>query len=61
MNKSVREEPFSAEIDPGLFAVCGIAGFYRIGADPDRLKRELALFDRRSEPLDLVRAARFLA
>jgi ATP-binding cassette, subfamily B, bacterial HlyB/CyaB len=56
----MREGSISAEIDPGLFAVCGVAGFYRIGADPGVLRRELSLHGRRSEASDLVAASRML-
>ena len=34
-------------LDAGLRALCGIAAYYRIGADPVQLARELALGDRR--------------
>ena len=42
-------------LDPGLRALCGVAAYYRIGADPVQLARELALGDRdgrrsRSDP-----------
>ena len=30
-------------LDRGLRALCGIAAYYRIGADPVQLARELAL------------------
>ena len=33
-------------LDRGLRALCGIAAYYRIGADPVQLHRELALGDR---------------
>jgi ATP-binding cassette, subfamily B, bacterial HlyB/CyaB len=44
-------------VDPGLRALCGIAAFYRIGADPAQLARELALGDRAADEFDLIRAA----
>jgi subfamily B ATP-binding cassette protein HlyB/CyaB len=43
--------------DSGLAAVCSIAGYYRVAADPERLSRELALGDNGSTDADLVRAA----
>ncbi len=36
-------------LDPGLRALCGIAAYYRIGADPVQLARELALGARQAE------------
>jgi ATP-binding cassette, subfamily B, bacterial HlyB/CyaB len=44
-------------VDSGLRALCGLAGFYRIPADPEHLSRELALQARRTNEADLVRAA----
>jgi len=43
-------------LDAGLRALCGIAAYYRIGADPIQLARELALGARRSNEFDLIRA-----
>jgi subfamily B ATP-binding cassette protein HlyB/CyaB len=47
-------------LDPGLRALCGIAAYYRIGADPLQLARELALGDRLADEFDLIRAAQFI-
>jgi ATP-binding cassette, subfamily B, bacterial HlyB/CyaB len=47
-------------LDPGLRALCGIAAYYRISADPVQLARELALGDRKAEEADLIRAARLV-
>ena len=47
-------------LDRGLRALCGIAAYYRIGADPVQLARELALGDRTADEADLIRAARLL-
>src|SRR5271157_1169438 len=47
-------------LDPGLRALCGIAAYYRIGADPVRLQRELALGNREADEFDLIRAAQFI-
>ena len=38
-------------------ALCGIAAYYRIGADPVQLARELALGARQADEGDLIRAA----
>lgn len=46
-----------APLDPGLRALCGIAAYYRIGADPVQLQRELALGGRLTDEPDLIRAA----
>lgn len=46
--------------DPGIYAICGIAAFYRIAADPAHITRELCLGTHPSEPVDLVRAAAVL-
>jgi subfamily B ATP-binding cassette protein HlyB/CyaB len=47
-------------LDPGLRALCGIAAYYRIAADPVQLARELALGERRTDEADLIRAARIV-
>jgi ATP-binding cassette, subfamily B, bacterial HlyB/CyaB len=47
-------------LDPGLRALCGIAAYYRIAADPVQLARELALTNRAADESDLMRAARIL-
>ena len=44
-------------LDAGLRALCGIAAYYRIGADPTQLQRELALGNREADEFDLIRAA----
>jgi subfamily B ATP-binding cassette protein HlyB/CyaB len=44
-------------VDSGLRALCGLAGFYRIPADPEQLSLELALQTSRADTADLVRAA----
>ncbi len=47
-------------LDPGLRALCGIGAYYRIGADPAHLARELALGDREADEFDLIRAAQMI-
>lgn len=44
-------------VETGLRALCMIAGYYRIPADPQQLSVELALQSRMAEPADVVRAA----
>ena len=41
----------------GLLALCGIAAYFRIAADPEHLKRELALFHKCADESDIVRGA----
>jgi hypothetical protein len=41
-------------LDRGLRALCGIAAYYRIGADPVQLARELALGSRPVSEADLI-------
>lgn len=45
-------------VDSGLAALCALAGFYRIVADPAHLARELVLNGRRATSDDLLRAAK---
>src|SRR6516225_6778436 len=47
-------------VDEGLLALCQIAGFYRVGADPSQLAHKLALQGRTAQSEDLVRAAKLL-
>src|SRR5271157_1536418 len=44
----------------GLKALCGIAAYYRIAADPAHLVKELALQDAGVSDKDLVRAAKLI-
>src|SRR5690242_6833828 len=45
------------DIQSGFRAVCGIAAFYRIPADPNQLSHQLGLGTKAPEATDLVRAA----
>lgn len=47
-------------IDTGLRALCGIAAFFRIAADPTKLHHELALGDRVADERAVIRAAKTL-
>ena len=49
----VAEQP-----DAGLRALCGIAAYYHIAADPAQIRRELALESRQAGFDDLIRAAK---
>src|SRR5579859_6053545 len=58
MNQAVDDTSRPAQaLDSGLCALCGIAGYYRIPADPEQLANDNALQLRRADPGDLVRAA----
>ena len=57
MNDAAASLMQSPKADPGLRALCGIAAFYRIAADPVHLQRELALIGRDAGVNDLIRAA----
>jgi subfamily B ATP-binding cassette protein HlyB/CyaB len=58
---AIEQQPVSAEgsnSDAGLAALCAIAAYYRIAADPGQLRSELALAgNAQAGPSDLVRAA----
>ena len=60
MMESARLPSEATPLDRGLRALCGIAAYYRIGADPVQLARELALSAREAEEADLIRAARLV-
>ncbi len=47
-------------LDAGLRALSGIAAYYRIGADPKQIRRELNLGDRAADDFDLIRAAQMI-
>ncbi|TPI60971.1 type I secretion system permease/ATPase [Mesorhizobium sp. B3-1-3] len=47
-------------LDSGLRALCGIAAFFRIAADPAHLEKQLALSGRSASEKDLVRAAKMI-
>ncbi len=47
-------------LDTGLLSLCGIAAFFRIAADAEKLHRELSLHGRFAAADDLVRASRLI-
>ena len=51
------EPPPSAFDGSALISLCAIAAYFRIGADPDNLHKELALGQRSPDAKDIVRAA----
>jgi subfamily B ATP-binding cassette protein HlyB/CyaB len=53
--QSPAREP--VKLDSGLAALCGVANYFRIAADPLHMRRELALGDRDAISADLLRAA----
>jgi ATP-binding cassette, subfamily B, bacterial HlyB/CyaB len=60
MSSSPELREQSLELDSGLRALCAIAGFYRIAAEPSLIQRELALGGRQAETTELLRAAKRL-
>jgi subfamily B ATP-binding cassette protein HlyB/CyaB len=46
--------------DTALIAICAIAAYYRIPADPEQLKRELSLQGREVSDNDILRAAQLI-
>jgi subfamily B ATP-binding cassette protein HlyB/CyaB len=44
----------------GLRALCGIAGYYRLSADPLQLAKELAVNDHEASSRDIIRAAKLI-
>ena len=61
MTSSVTAPTFiGPPVDTGLRALCGIAAYYRIAADPSHLQRELALIGRQAESDDLIRAGQII-
>ena len=44
----------------GFRALCGIAAYYRIAADPLHLAKDLAIYDREATENDLLRAAKII-
>jgi ATP-binding cassette, subfamily B, bacterial HlyB/CyaB len=57
MNQDVPLGCNAVPLDAGLRALCGIAAYYRVAADPGHLSRELALQDRPANENEIVRAA----
>ena len=55
-----RQWPTDASVDQGLIALCQVAAYYRIAADPMQLRHQLALGERPARSDDVVRAARLL-
>ena len=60
MKETARPPGDATPLDAGLRALCGIAAYYRIGADPIQLARELALGGRETDEFDLIRAAQMI-
>ena len=60
MEHPARSVGEATPLDRGLRALCGIAAYYRIGADPVQLRRELALGGRDADESDLIRCAKLI-
>ena len=58
MNARASTTEETVPVDTGLMSLCGIAGFYRISADPAHLAIDLALLNRRANIQDILRAAK---
>jgi subfamily B ATP-binding cassette protein HlyB/CyaB len=56
-HENVTIEAQAVPIDAGLRALCGIAAYFRVAADPANLSRELALEDAPADENDIARAA----
>src|SRR5271154_7451565 len=56
MNQALPSESDTVALDAGLRALCGIAAYYHVAADPGHLSRELALQDRAADENEIVRA-----
>ena len=59
-SEPIAAAPVPRELDSGLRALCGIAAFYRIAADPQQLQHDLALTGRLAGERHLLRAARMI-
>jgi len=57
MDRQIGEDIGKAPLDVGLRALCGIASYYRIAADPGQLAHELALGASLAGPAEIIRAA----
>src|SRR5271156_5362230 len=57
MNQAVPIESDTVPLDAGLRALCGIAAYYHVAADPGHLSRELALQDRQGAEKDILPGA----
>ena len=57
MNESSASTVKAEPVETGLRALCAIAAFYRVAADAEHLRRELALEKGAAQEDDLVRAA----
>ena len=60
MNAAAGIAPPLVKPDSGIIALCGIAAFYRISADPEQLKREIDLIGRNAAQNDVMRAGQHL-
>lgn len=49
-----------SDFDPGLSALCMIAGYYRIAADPEQLSHQMALSEHKASSEDIVKACAFI-
>jgi subfamily B ATP-binding cassette protein HlyB/CyaB len=57
MNEAIEGKAEAKALDSGLCALCGIAAYYRIAADPLQLAHDLALNGNPASTTDVIRAA----
>ncbi|MCA3160224.1 MAG: type I secretion system permease/ATPase [Burkholderiales bacterium] len=60
VGEAVPDSAVNAPLPSGLHALTGIASYFRIGADPEYLRRELAIKAGEVEPDDILRAAKLV-
>jgi ATP-binding cassette, subfamily B, bacterial HlyB/CyaB len=60
MNRPIDHDLVAQPLDPGLSALCGIAYYYRIAADPQKLAHDLALGNKLAGSMEIVRAAKLI-
>ena len=58
MKQLALSDPALKQIDTGMYALCAIAGYYRVAADPDHLRRELAVGARAASSRQILQASR---
>jgi len=60
VNEFVSEASNAVPVDTGLRALCGVAAFYRIAAEPSQMTRDLGLQGKSVGETDIVRAAQLI-
>ncbi|MBV9112998.1 MAG: type I secretion system permease/ATPase, partial [Hyphomicrobiales bacterium] len=60
MSELKPEESFASPLDRGLLALCQIAAYYRVAADPAQLQHQLGVLGRAAQSDDIARGAKLL-